>query len=159
MCLARSTKLAHNALFSCLLLCACVSCGTGVRTDPAKATRAYPFELSQKRVLNAQVLNVDATMVIVNATLEEFKEVDVWLNQRYLQHVQHIAPGETIRLAVEDFWDHRGEAPFPGGIFRRFQPTPIRLVQFQTAAGDELIGLISIPTERELDRARLATGN
>ncbi len=147
------------ALLASLLVCALQGCGTGVRSDPTKATRPYPFELSQSRVLNAQVLNVDSNMVIVNATLEEFNDVDVWLNQRYLQHVAHISPGETIRLNVEDFWDHRGEAPFPGGIFRRFQPTPIRLVQFQTSAKEPLLGLVSIPTERELERARLATGH
>ncbi|MSR41680.1 MAG: hypothetical protein EXS10_07235 [Phycisphaerales bacterium] len=151
---------AHSIFAAATIIVASLSgCGTGVRTDPAKATRPYPFELAQGSVLEVQVLNVDEYMVIVNATLHEFTEVDVWLNQRYLQHVARIGPGETLQLEVAEFWDHRGEAPFPGGIFRRFQPTPIRLVQIQTAAKDPLIGLVAIPTERELERARLATGN
>ncbi len=139
---------------------ACIAlhgCSTGVRSDPAMATRPYPFQLTQERVIEAQVLNDGVDMVIVNATVLEFNNVDVWLNQRYMRHIEHISAGETLRLSIIDFWDHRGEAPFPGGIFRRFQPTPIRLVQIQTGATDPLIGLIAIPTEREIDKSRLAT--
>ena len=49
----------------------------------------------------------------------------------------------------------RGEGPFPGGLLRYYPPTPIRLVQIQTAPDAPLIGFLSIPTERELDAAQL----
>lgn len=124
------------------------SCQT-IRSDPAKATRQYPFWLKQVETLPIQVLPEGESMVIVNATTRRFENVDVWLNERYVQHVDLIAPGENKSLAMEDFWDIRGEGPNPGGLFRYYQPTPVRLVQIQTDATSPLLGLQAVLTEVE----------
>ncbi len=125
------------------------SCQT-VRSDPAKATRQYPFWLKQGETLPAQVLAEGESMVIVNATTRSFDNVDVWLNERYVQHVDRVAAGENKRLSMADFWDIRGEGPNPGGLFRYYQPTPIRLVQIQTSdPAAPLIGLQAVLTEVE----------
>jgi|JI10StandDraft_1071094.scaffolds.fasta_scaffold1027667_1 hypothetical protein len=125
------------------------SCQT-VRSDPAMATRQYPYWLKQVETLPVQVLTEGETMVIVNATTRSFDNVDVWLNERYVQHVDRIAPGENKRLAMASFWDIRGEGPNPGGLFRYYQPTPIRLVQIQTSdPAAPLIGLQAVLTEVE----------
>lgn len=126
-----------------------------VRYDPMKATRPYPTNLQQTRVADIQVFNDGDAMLIVNATVESFGPTDIWLNQRYLHRVEGLAAGETIRIGLGEFWDLRGEGPFPGGLLRYYPPTPIRLVQLQTAPDAPLVGLKAIPTERELDAARL----
>lgn len=134
-----STALASLALTSCAT----------VRSDPNKATRQYPFWLKQVETLPIQVLPEDESMVIVNATTRRFENVDIWLNERYVQHVDLMAPGESKTLSMADFWDIRGEGPNPGGLFRYYQPTPIRLVQIQTDATSPLIGLQAVLTEVE----------
>ncbi|MBL9119437.1 MAG: hypothetical protein JNL80_05950 [Phycisphaerae bacterium] len=120
-----------------------------VRSDPTKATRQYPFWLKQAETLPAQVLPEGESMIIVNTTTRTFENVDIWLNERYLQHVDRIGAGENKTLAMADFWDIRGEGPNPGGLFRYYQPTPIRLVQIQTDATSPLLGLQTVLTELE----------
>jgi len=126
-----------------------------MRSDPAKATRAYPFNLTQARVAEIQVFNDGDAMLIVNATVEGWTDADVWLNQRYLHRIEKLSAGQTLRIPLDQFWDARGEGPFPGGLLRYYPPTPIRLVQIQTAPDAPLIGFKAIPTERELDLAQL----
>jgi hypothetical protein len=121
-----------------------------VRYEPALATRPYPQELGQGETIQVQVLNEGDVMVVINATPRRFENVDLWLNQRYMCHVDRIAPGETLRLSFDLFWDVRGEGPNPGGALRYFQPTPIRLAQIQIDPKTPLIGLVAVPMEREL---------
>jgi len=147
---------ASTALFAAAVLAtapALVGC-EAVRRDPAKATRAYPFHLKQERIAAIQVFNDGDAMLVVNATTESWDGVDLWLNQRYLCRVERLASGETLRIPLERFWDVLGEGPFPGGLFRYYPPTPIRLVQLQTAPDAPLVGLRAIPTERELDQVQ-----
>jgi hypothetical protein len=134
-----------------LLLPACEA----VRYEPGRASRAYPFDLPQGRVAEIQVMNDGDAMLIVNATIERFENVDLWLNQRYLHRLAALEAGQTLRVPLGEFWDVRGEGPFPGGLLRYYPPTPIRLVQIQTGPDAPLVGLVAIPTERELDVARL----
>ena len=89
------------------------------------------------------------SLIVVNATTREFADVDVWLNQRYLKHVDAIAAGESLRISLGDFWDVRGEGPNPGGAFRYYKPTPVRLVQIQTDNKTPLVGLKAVLTEDE----------
>ena len=147
----RAPRIALVALAATALLAGCET----VRYEPEQATRAYPAYLPQERVAEVQVFNEGDEMLIVNATVERWTNVDLWLNQRYLRHVDAIEPGATIRIPLGEFWDVRGEGPFPGGLLRYYPPTPIRLVQVQTAPDAPFVGFLAIPTERELDAARL----
>jgi hypothetical protein len=150
----RPSRLVRVPTVAALALLALAGC-EAVRYDPAKATRSYPSDLRQERVADIQVFNDGDAMLLVNATTERFGPSDIWLNQRYLHRVDGIAPGETIRIGLGEFWDVRGEGPFPGGLLRYYPPTPIRLVQLQTGPDAPLVGLRAIPTERELDAARI----
>ncbi len=119
---------------------------TGCQTypyDPAKATRAYPSQLSQVSVVDIPVIPDvgEGTITIVNATPVSYTDFDLWLNRRYMRRVESLKAGEQISLHIESFWDERGEGPFPGGWFRYYQPTPIVLAQIQTAPDQPLIGL------------------
>lgn len=122
---------------------------TLVRSDPAKATRPYPFWLKQGETLPIQVLTEGDSMVVVNATTRDFSAIDLWMNQRYLYHLAELPAGANARIYLGDFWDVRGEGPNPGGALRYFEPTPIRLVQIQVDDTTPLIGLEAVLTEAE----------
>lgn len=120
-----------------------------VRSDPEQATRQYPFWLLQGEVLDVQASEVGDSMRLVNASLTDLRDVDVWLNQRYLFRLDRLAPGETRTIPLARFWDVRGEGPNPGGLLRFYKPTPIRLVQFQVEGAPTLYGAVSTLTELE----------
>ncbi len=152
-------RLSAPLLLAALLPALVVALVTGgcetVRRDPTKATRLYPFNLPQERVANVQVFNDGDAMLIVNATTESWAQADLWLNQRYVHRIPQLASGQTLRIPLDQFWDVRGEGPFPGGLFRYYPPTPIRLVQIQVSPDKPLVGFKAIPTERELDLSQL----
>ena len=120
-----------------------------VRSDPERATRQYPAWLPQGETIDAQVLPDGDSIVVVNSTPRDFRDVDLWLNQRYVVSVDRIAPGENKRIPIDDFWDIRGEGPNPGGLLRYFRPTPVRLVQIQIDDVQPLFGLQAVLTEEE----------
>lgn len=119
------------------------ACG-GRRYDPAMATRPYPAELGQSETIQAQVFRKGPNLTIVNASPQGFKDADLWLNRRYMYHLDSLKPGQTITLSLRDFFDAWGETPIPGGFFRTEDPTPSVLVQIQADQESPLIGLITI---------------
>lgn len=147
----RPAALVATVLAGALLFGGCEA----TRYNPTKATRVYPSHLRQSRVAEVQVFNDGDAMLIVNATVESWSNFDLWLNQRYMKRIDSLAAGQTLRIPLGEFWDVRGEGPFPGGLLRYYPPTPIRLVQVQAGPDAPLVGFVSIPTERELDAARL----
>ena len=122
------------------------------RYNAAKATRQYPRELGQGEVVNVQVTRDGDSMRIVNGTAIDFRDIDLWLNQRYLKHVDRLGPGASLSIAMGEFWDVWGGGPNPGGLFRWYDPTPIVLVQAQVDEDTPLIGFISILDSKELER-------
>lgn len=143
--------------FLCIWLAA-HGLGCAPRTnDPALAARQYPFELHRAEVIDAQVFRRGTEIEIVNSTPHSYAGFDVWINQRYVRHVQSLPAGESIRLSLWDFRDEYGDRFNAGGFFRTHPPTPVRLVQFQTASDEPLVGLIAIRAEEvrvEAERAR-----
>ena len=122
------------------------------RYNAAKGTTNYPSELGRGETVNVQVTRDGEMMNIVNGTAIEFKDIDLWLNQRYLHHVDEIPPGGSISINMGDFWDVWGGGPNPGGLLRWYDPTPIVLVQAQIDEESPLIGFISILDSEELNR-------
>ena len=96
-----------------------------------------------------QVFRDGGDLIIVNATPQSFSDVDVWVNRRYMWHVDALRAGETRRVWFGEFFDHWGETPVAGGFFRTERPTPAVLVQLQIGAEEPLIGAVSIPTEEK----------
>jgi len=115
--------------------------------NPDLATRAYPVELHQPVSINAQVFRDGEHIEIHNATAVTYRDVDVWINQRFMKHVDEIPAGDHIRLYLGDFWDKYGEAPVAGGFWRTDPPTPVRLVEIELADDQPMIGLIAIRAE------------
>lgn len=120
--------------------------------EPSKATRPYPFELPQGSVAQVQVIPEADSLRIINATATDYRNFDLWLNQRYVVHMPELLAGQTIEVRLNTMWDQAGGTPFSGGAFRYFQPTPMVLVQIQTDDKSPLIGLV--PTLPESTRER-----
>jgi hypothetical protein len=119
------------------------------RSNPAKATRAYPFHLHSAEVVDIQLFRDDTDIEIVNSTATSYSDFDLWINQRYLKRVDSLQAGDHVRLSLYEFWDFWGQGISAGGPFRTLPPMPVRLAQIQTSPDAPLIGLISIPTPED----------
>lgn len=126
------------------------ACNT-INVDPERATRRYPFDLKQESCVQIQVIPASTSVDVVNATARSYRDFDLWLNQRYMVHVDALEAGQTRTIALDDFWDWRGEGPFEGGIFRYYAPTPIALMQAQLTPTSPLIGFICVLPEGSRD--------
>ena len=115
--------------------------------DPAWATRPYPDALHTTNVADMQVFRRGTSIEIVNATAHSYREVDLWLNQRYVCHVSEIPAGQSTTLSLWDFHDEFGDAFNAGGFFRSYEATPVRMVEIQTAPEQPMIGLVAIRAE------------
>ena len=129
---------------ACLLaLAACEQ----VRYDPGRATRPYPFELHTTEVVDIQVFREEQNLVIVNSTARSYSGFDIWVNQRFMLHVDHCPAGHTLVLRLDEFFDERGDAIIAGGFWRSREATPVRLVEAQPGPGEPLVGLIVLRAE------------
>jgi hypothetical protein len=116
--------------------------------DPVWATRPYPDNLhTTKGVADMQVFRDDTDIQIVNTTATSYQHVDLWVNQRYVAHVESLPAGQTVTLSLWDFKDEYGNLFYAGGFFRTYPATPVRLVEIQTAPEQPLIGLVTIRRE------------
>lgn len=140
---------------SCLVPCLITAALAGCRLapyEPGKATRAYPFELTQGSIAQVQVIPGPKELKIVNATATSYANFDLWLNQRYMAHVNTLDAGQTLEIPLDQFWDERGETPFDGGWFRYYQPTRIVLMQMQLDAKGPLVGMVCTLPEAVRER-------
>ena len=112
--------------------------------DPGRATRAYPFDKHEPTSIDIQVFRKGPTLEIVNSTPVTYRDFDIWLNQRFMRHLDVLHAGETIQMSLWDFWDLRGDRFSAGGFWRTEEPTPLRLVELQLNDEDPLIGLVAI---------------
>ncbi len=140
----------HAALACAALAAALLPACQRYPYDPEKASRPYPSLAKQESVVDIQVIPdpANGNLKLVNPTATSYRDFDLWLNQRYVRRVESLGAGESVTLAIDSFWDERGEGPFPGGWFRYFEPTPIVLVQIETTPGAPLVGLISKPPDK-----------
>ncbi len=112
--------------------------------DPALATRAYPELLLQAEVIQMQAVPKETVLQIINGTATDYREVDVWVNRRYMKHITEILAGQTIEVTITDFRDVWGQCPQPGGFWRTRAPTPLVLVQIQRDETTPLLGLVAV---------------
>ena len=81
---------------------------------------------------------------IVNSTPVAYRDLDIWINQRFTRRLDVLPAGATIQLSLWDFWDLRGDRFSAGGFWRTEEPTPVRLVELQVNEDEPLVGLVAI---------------
>lgn len=115
--------------------------------DPDWATRPYPRELHHPQTVDMQVFRRGEKIEVVNSTAQSYADFDLWVNQRFVRHVDSLPAGGTIKLSLWDFHDENGDAFNAGGFFRSYDPTPVRMVEIQLGPDRPMIGLIAIRSE------------
>jgi len=128
---------------SCALIAACDT----TLYEPSAATRAYPDSLAQDRVVQIQAVPRETDLELINATSVDYKDVDIWINRRYVQHLGELAAGQTVRMPIAQFRDIWGQCPQPGGFWRTRKPTPLVVVQIQQDEKSPLVGLVTVVPE------------
>lgn len=94
-----------------------------------------------------QVFRDNEKIEIVNTTAKTYTDIDIWLNQRYVRHLDLLPAGESVTLSLWDFCDQWGGVINAGGVWRTYTPTPVRMVEIQTSDTEPMIGLIAIRAE------------
>jgi hypothetical protein len=125
---------------------ALTGCGQQIN-DPQLATEPYPLDRHTTNTVDIQVFRDGTKLEIINASAHSFSNFDLWINQRYVRHVDALRAGESITLSLWDFHDEFGDTFSAGGFFRAFDPMPVRMVEIQPAAGHDMLGLIAIRAE------------
>ena len=115
-----------------------------VMYDPNQATSSYPAHLHRSGSIDVQAFRKGPTLEIVNSTPVSYRDFDIWVNQRYVEHVDEMGAGQTLRISLWNFWDERGDRFSAGGFWRTEEPTPLSKVQLQVNDEDPLIGLVTI---------------
>lgn len=126
-----------------LLLVGC----SGKLYDPAWATQPYPKQAHNTTTADMQVFRRDTNIEIVNSTPNSYADFDLWINQRYVKHVDSLPAGKSVTLSLWDFHDEYGDRFNAGGFFRSYSATPVRLVQIHPAENQPMMGLITIRSE------------
>jgi hypothetical protein len=123
-------------------------CGRSV-VRPDRATRPYPHELHVSKSVDIQVFRKGSRIQLVNATPRSYRDFELWINQRWMRHVEALPAGGSLELSLWDFYDERGEVINAGGFWRTEEPTLIRLVEIQLSDAEPMIGLITLRGEDE----------
>jgi len=144
--ICRAAKKAILPLLAVLSLIYSSGCAS-TTYNPNWAARPYPNDLHTTTVADMQVFRSDTDIQIVNSTAHSYSDFDLWVNQRYVRHVDALPAGKTIELSLWDFHDQYGYAFYAGGFFRSYEATPARLVEIQPGVDQKMIGLITIRLE------------
>ncbi len=121
------------------------------RYYPSRAGEPYPRHRHSTETADVQVFRDGTELELVNATPHTFNDFNLWINQRYVRHIDSLPAGARQRYSLWDFYDERGEIMNAGGFWRIYEPDPVRLVQMELDAQSPLIGLIAVREYRQSD--------
>ena len=109
-----------------------------------KATRPYPDSQHRPESTDIQVFRSGTSIEVVNSTPYSYYDFDMWINQRYVRHVDELPAGRIVQMSLWDFYDERGERFSAGGFWQTRPPIPVRMVEMQLNEVDPLIGLVTV---------------
>ncbi len=115
-----------------------------VMYDPDHASRAYPQDLHRPTSTDIPVFREGPEHLIINSTANTYRDVAIWINQRFMRRLDTLPAGATVRVSLWDFWDVRGDRFAAGGFWRVQEPIPVRLVQLQVSEDQPMLGLVTI---------------
>ena len=139
----RHSKRTVAAVGLTMLATSVVGCTRGVVVTDGTVARGYPYETPIVRAIDVQVFRKKTTIELVNYTAHSYADFDLWLNERFVRHVERLEAGETLQLSLFEFVDEHGEGLNAGGLLASERPDPIVKAEIETTEG--LIGLVAIP--------------
>ncbi len=119
------------------------SCMSSGRLTEGTQPRPYPYDAEILSTLDVQIFRDGSHIELVNHSTQSLSDFDLWLNERYVRHVDDLSPGGSVKLSLYEFLDEYSEPFRGGGIWSTQLPEPIVKAEVQTPNG--LVGLISIP--------------
>jgi hypothetical protein len=116
-CLALSLAL-------CLVGCAEPRLRTGQQYRAELARLSYPGDAKTGRDLPIEAVREDNHLRLANTTPRVYNDVQLWLNEQYVQEIDRIAIGAENRYRLSRFVNRHGERfPLPGLLApRKTQP-------------------------------------
>ena len=118
------------------------ACTQQIKVTDNTTPRRYPYDKSTIKVIDIQVKRDKTNILITNTTANSYNDFDLWLNERYLRHVNSLKAGETKTLSLYEFVDEYSEGLKVGGFLATGHPDPIIKAEIETNSG--MIGLIAV---------------
>jgi len=78
--------------------------------------RYYPEDMKVGKPLNIEVVRVGNAIRLVNYTVREYHDVELWLNEQYGGDIEHIKIGHNGLINLSSFINRYGE-PYPVARF------------------------------------------
>lgn len=78
-------------------------------TTTGLAPQFYPAEAGIANPLDIEVVRVGNAIRFDNRTVNEYYDVEIWLNQQYGAHIGHIAIGHNEPISLKSFVNQYGE--------------------------------------------------
>lgn len=116
----------------------------GCASPYGEPTRPFPQTAEQAYVADVQIFREGPELTLVSATATSYRNVGLWINQRFVQHVEELPAGGRVTLNLFDFRDASGERFRGGGFFAAKEPDPVVIAQFELEDGS-LVGLVPLP--------------
>lgn len=115
-------------------------CSTG-NYAPEMAADSYPAARHTAASVDIQFFRDGPTARIQNATVNSYRGVRLWLNQRYVRAIPDLPAGGLIEIGLDEFYDDLGERMIAGGFFRTERTTPIVLAELEVDGLEPLVGI------------------
>ncbi|QNN24226.1 hypothetical protein HED60_18770 [Planctomycetales bacterium ZRK34] len=82
---------------------------TAADTATGLAPQYYPAEAETAEPLDVEIVRVGNAIRFDNRTINEYRDVEIWLNQQYGAHIDHIAIGHNQPISLKSFVNQYGE--------------------------------------------------
>jgi len=148
MTLPRSRRPVVPSLVAAFVLGAATGCGgrLGPLVEGTEPT-PYPYDVEVLPSVPVEVFRRGSRIEVVNHTVTDHEDVELWVNERYVRRIPSFPAGTTLVLPLREFVDEYGEAFRGGGLLGTESPDPVVKAEIRTEAG--LLGLL-VQGEREV---------
>ena len=137
----------HAAAGALAIAAAATGCADRGRLTPGTEPRAYPYAAPVVEALDIHVFRDGPHLELANHTTHTYENFDLWLNERYVRHVDALPAGGNLELWLYEFLDEYSEPFRGGGLFSGDMPEPVVKAEIETVDG--LVGLIVIPDKKK----------
>jgi len=124
--------------------------GAAVRAQRAELAKlSYPADAETGQTLDVRVVREGSRVRLANATPRAYRDMQLWLNRRYVQRVEQLSIGTDNRYRLGRFVNRHGE-PFPvAGLLSPRKTEPVVLAELYNPRAEVRHQLIVQPDETE----------
>lgn len=131
-----------------MLLMTISACASKAHITEGTQPRPYPYEAPALEAAEIQIFRDGPKITVASHTVKSFEDFDLWLNERFVRHIDRLEAGDLLELRLNEFINEHGEPFKGGGFFGASEPDPIVKAEIEMADG--MIAIVAIP-ERGAD--------